>query len=614
MVSSSEAVKAQFADFELDLTSGELARNGQRFRLQGQPFLVLRVLLDRAGEVVTREELQHRLWPDETFVDFDRGLNKTIAKLRDALDDANAASKLIETLPRRGYRFAAEVNWIGPRNGLPVREEAVAARRPVLTRYWFAGSLVLVVFLTVVLWLNHRAITGWLIPRPVIRSIAVLPLVNLSNDPGQEYFADGMTEELITDLSYVKSLRVVSRASTIGFKKSSLSVPQIAEQLHVDAVIEGTVLRADNTLRVTIRLTNAKPERQLWATSYERGLSDAITLQNQIAAEAVAQIRAQLTPEERTRLSLESRINPEAYDEYLRARFLLAQETVQRNKAIPHLERSIDLDPNFAAAYAALGEAWCMEGVWGGKGNRETSAKALEYSKKAVSLDPTSSEAYASLGVSLMQSRRWNEGEVALRRALELDPNNSSAAEYLALLLEQKGRVEESVKITREVAMANPVAVDFQRLYASSLYRARRYDEAIAQCQRVLELDPNHLVTYGTLATALVEKGRYQEAEAALARGNWTSPGVRAWLYAREGNQAAARQIVTQNPSLLNEHFAVARYLLGEQEAGLTELDYLANEMWSTRTYNLRNDPAFDPMRDDPRFNAIVKKTGLLDN
>jgi tetratricopeptide (TPR) repeat protein len=212
-----------------------------------------------------------------------------------------------------------------------------------------------------------------------------------------------------------------------------------------------------------------------------------------------------------------------------------------------------------------------------------------------------------------MQSRRWNDGEVALRRALELGPNNSSASEYLALLLEQKGRVEESVKITREVANANPVAVDFQRLYASSLYRARRYDEAIEQCQRILELDPTHLVTYATLATALVEKGRYQEAGEALAPGNWTSPGVRAWLYAREGNQAAARQIVLQNPSLLDAHFAVARYLLGEQEAALAELDYLANEMWSTRTYNLRNDPAFDPMRGDPRFNAIVKKTGLLD-
>jgi TolB-like protein len=194
-----------------------------------------------------------------------------------------------------------------------------------------------------------------------VHSLAVLPLVNLSQDPTMEYFADGMTEELTTDLSYVKALRVVSRASTIGFKKSNLSVQQIAGQLQVDAVIEGTVLRANNTIRVTVRLTTAKPERQIWAASYERNLSDAITLQDQIAAEAVTQIRVQLTPEERTRLSLENRISPEAYDEYLRARFLLAQETKQRNKAIPHLERAINLDPNFAAAYAALGEAWSGE-------------------------------------------------------------------------------------------------------------------------------------------------------------------------------------------------------------------------------------------------------------
>lgn len=208
-------------------------------------------------------------------------------------------------------------------------------------------------------------------PDAPIHSLAVLPLVNLSNDPEQEYFADGMTEELTTALSYAKSLRVVSRSSTIAFKNSHLSVPQIAEQLNVDAVIEGTVLRVNNTVRITIRLTAAKPERQLWAASYERDLSDAIALQNQIAAEAVAQIRTQLAPEARTRLSLESQINPEAYDDYLRARFFLQQEDGQEiNKAIPHLERAIQLDPNFAAAYAALGEAWGLP--WGHKSNRET--------------------------------------------------------------------------------------------------------------------------------------------------------------------------------------------------------------------------------------------------
>jgi TolB-like protein/DNA-binding winged helix-turn-helix (wHTH) protein/Flp pilus assembly protein TadD len=610
MVSSSEAVKAQFADFELDLSSGELTKNGKRLRLQGQPFLVLRVLLDRSGQVVTREELQRQLWPSETFVDFDHGLNKAIAKLRDALNDPKGESRLIQTLPRRGYRFNAEVNWIALRDELPNPEKSVVPPHRIPGQYWLTGGLILGLLLTTVLWFGRGAVSDWFGRRPSIQSIAVLPFVNLSNDPEQEYFADGMTEELITNLSYAKSLRVVSRASTFGFKQSNLSVPRIAEQLKVDAVIEGTVLRADNRVRITVRLTAAKPERQLWAASYERDLNDTIALQNQIAAESVAQIRTRLMPEQQTRLSLEGRINPAAYDEYLRARFILHQEDGQVIKAIPHLERAIQLDPNFAAAYAALGEAWALP--WGKRDNRETAVRGLEYSQKAVSLDPTSSEAFSSLGHSLMQSHRWNDGEVALRRAIELDPNNPFAAEYLAVLLSQKGRVDESLQLSRQLATANPVSADFQRTYANMLYRDRKYDEAIAQCQRIIDLDPSHLITYGTLANSLAETGHYREAEEAFRKGNLLSPGVLAWLYVREGKPESARKVLKDHPALVDSHTAVAKYLLGDQETGVAELSRLTDE-WNTKTYHLRNDPLFDPMRKDPRFAEIVKRSGLLD-
>ncbi len=613
-LSRSEAVKAEFADFELDLASGELGRSGHLVRLQGQPFLVLCVLLDHAREVVTREELQRQLWPDETLVDFDHGLNKAIAKLRDALDDSKPTAGLIQTLPRRGYRFTAEVNWVGPRNGSPALEAPVVLRRSIPVRYWLSGALVLALLLTTTLWINRHAIENRFRPRPVIRSVAVLPLINLSNDPEQEYLADGITEDLITDLSYAKSLRVVPLTSTRRFKGSLLSDPQIAEQLNVDALIGGTVLRANDTIRITVHLVAARPERQLWTASYERNIRDAAQLQNQIAADAVAQIRTQLTPEEQDRLKIESQIDPEAYDEYLRGRFFLSQETQQEDKAIPHLEDAIRLDPNFAAAYAALGEAWGFDGVWGEMGNREASARALKYSEQAVSLDPNSSEAYASLGHSLMQNRRWNEGETALRRAIQIDPNNFRAMEYLSILLSQKGHTDESVALAREAAFANPVAVDLQRIYGLMLFRARRYDEAITQLENVIHLDPNHLAIYGTFASALVEEGRYQEAEDTLRKGKALDPGMWAWLYIREGNPAAARQLLKENPSLVSPHAAVARYLLGEQEAGLAQLDYLANEKWSTKTYNFRNDPMFDPLRNDPRFTAIVKKTGLLDN
>jgi TolB-like protein/DNA-binding winged helix-turn-helix (wHTH) protein/Flp pilus assembly protein TadD len=615
-------LKAQFADFELDFSSGELIRDGRRSRLQGQPFQVLSVLLERAGGVVTREELQRRLWPDETFVDFDHGLNKAIAKLREALEDSRTSSKLIETIPRRGYRFTAEVNWVGTRNGHPVAEQRPSQQRWLPSRSLLAGGAVLALLVTTAVWFNRQTLSVWLGIRPAIQSVAVLPLVNLSNDPAQEYLADGITEQLITDLSYAKPLRVLSRESTIAFKGSNLSVPQIAEQLHVDALIEGTVLRANDTARVTVRLTAARPERQLWAASYERNASDLILLQNQLAADAVNQMRAQLTPQGKTQLNLESKINPEAYDEYMQAQFLLHQDqgTGQYHEAIPHLERVIQLDPGFAGAYAAMGRAWALEGALGG--NRpagrvqEIYRTSLAYSQKAVNLDPASSEAYASMGLSLMQSRRWNEGEAAFRHAIELDPNNPTGVGYLGILLTQKGRNDEAVRVTHDFVLANPVEMFIRRQYALMLFDARRYDEAIAECERIIKLDPNRQQAYGTYGAALAQKGRFQEAEIADKHNNpqGINPGVRALWLARQGKVAAARQLLKENDSLVNPPAAVARYLLGEQERGLAELDYLANDAWSINTYFLRVDATYDPMRNDPRFNAIVKKTGLLDN
>jgi predicted Zn-dependent protease len=233
-----------------------------------------------------------------------------------------------------------------------------------------------------------------------------------------------------------------------------------------------------------------------------------------------------------------------------------------------------------------------------------------------VNLDPTSSEAYSSLGHSLMQNHLWNQAEVAFRRSIELDPNNPYAAEYLALLLAQKGRAEESLRVSRELALANPVALNFRHICAIILFNARRCDEANAECERLIELDPNHSATYGTYAESLMQTGRFQEAEAALHHSHLgIDPGVEAWLYARQGNAAAARKVLAENASSpINPFTAVAHYLLGEQERGLTELDYLANKVWANKTYFLRTDPVFDPMRGDPRFTAIVKKTGLLDN
>jgi tetratricopeptide (TPR) repeat protein len=214
-----------------------------------------------------------------------------------------------------------------------------------------------------------------------------------------------------------------------------------------------------------------------------------------------------------------------------------------------------------------------------------------------------------------MCNHRWNEAEKALRRSIELDPNNSYASGYLSIMLLQKGRPEEAVRISHELALTNFVAIDIRRFYSIALVDSRKYDEAIAECEHLIKLDPNHLPTYQVYGGALVEKGRFQESEAAFDHSHLgIDPGIHAWLLARQGKAAAARQMLKDNASLVNPRTAVAHYLLGEQERGLTELDYLANEVWFAKTYFLRVDPLFDPMRSDPRFNEILKKTGLLDN
>jgi TolB-like protein/DNA-binding winged helix-turn-helix (wHTH) protein/Flp pilus assembly protein TadD len=631
----------EFGDFQLDCSRFELRCGDRILRVERKPMELLILLASREGQLVTRTEIGEQLWSSDVFVDTEHGINTAIRKLRHLLHDNPDNPRFIQTVTGMGYRFIAPittVDEVAPEAatipappaaaepaetlphaaGLPSENGARKGRHRLRFALMIIGAAITAIAaLAMVPAGRARYKTGlsWLGFGPVIRSVAVLPLANLSNDPEQEYFADGMTDELIADLSSVRSLRVLSRESTIQFKNSQLSVPEIAQRLNVDAVIQGTVLRAGAVVRTTIHLTSAQPERQLWAASYERNFSDVIALQNRIAADAVAQIRARLTPEEQTKLKLENQINPEAYDEYLRGRFFIGQE--RPDKAIPHLEHAIQLDHDFAAAYGVLGEAWSLDGVHGGvlgSGNKENAAKALDYSQKAVNLDRSSSEAYTALGHSLMQAHRWNDGETALRRALELDPNNPYAATYLSILVIEKGRGDEGIRIIREVAEKNPVAVYFLRTYAAMLHQTHHFDESLAVVRRALELDPRHQPTYAVLGRDLVEKGQFREAEDAYRKAGQLIPPFQAWIYAREGNFKAALKILNDNPSMVNPHSAVARYLMGDQEAGLIELDVAANEKWSTKTYLMRTDPLFDPMRNDPRFDAIVKRTGLLDN
>ena len=372
--------RLRFGVFEVDLRAGELRKHGLRIRLQEQPFQVLVTLLEQPGEVVTREALQKKLWPADTFVDFDHGLNKAVNKIRDALGDSAESPRFVETVARRGYRFLVEVKAADP---TPVRTQKLVApplptaetrdhpalvispatpkhRPPMLA--WKISALVLLALLaSLAAWIFHSPSRL----APAIHSLAVLPLESLSNDVSQDYFADGMTDELISDLGQISALRVISRTSVMGYKRTRKPLPQIARELNVDAVVEGTVLRSGDQVRITAQLIDAAADKHLWSESYEGELKDALALQNQVARAIADQIRIKLNPQEQATLKIARVVNPEAYESYLKGRYFWNKRTPESLKiALRYFNQARDEDPNYAQAYSGLADTYTLLGDW----------------------------------------------------------------------------------------------------------------------------------------------------------------------------------------------------------------------------------------------------------
>ena len=339
----------RFGTFEADLRAGELRKNGLKIKLQEQPFQILAMLLERPGEVVTREELQKRLWSGDTFVDFDHSLSASVNKLRDALGDSADNPRFVETLPRRGYRFVYPVEGLkvsSPSQEVAVEASATPKRRARQVHFWIAG-FALLGMVAVLAGLN---VGGWwdrFLGGPAsgeIRSLAVLPLENLSDDPEQEYFVDGMTEALIADLGKIGALRVISRRSVMRYKGSNKPLPEIAGELNVDAIVEGSVLRAGDQVRITAQLVNAFLEQYLWADSYQRDLRDVLSLQSEVARAIAEEIKVAVTPQEQTRLASARPVNPEAHEFYLKGRYHLNKWTKEGwEKAIEYFQNQAKL-------------------------------------------------------------------------------------------------------------------------------------------------------------------------------------------------------------------------------------------------------------------------------
>lgn len=620
----------RFGVFELDLRSGELQKQGRKIRLEGQPVQILICLLENPGELVTREELHRKLWPADTFVNFEHGLNAAVKRLRQALNDSADNPRFVETLPRRGYRFIAPIQAVAPSGDAREANEQDQADRPqnsaaVLHQRWPGTWKVSGVVLLVILGIC----TAWILrPRspapPAIRSLAVLPLENLSGDASQDYFSDGMTDELITELGQISELRVISRTSAMTYKGSRKSMPEIARDLNVDVVVEGAVLRSGNQVRITAQLILAAADKHLWAQSYEGDLRDTLKLQKQVARSIAEQIRIQLTPHEQTVLKNVTRVDWEAYEAYLKGRYFWNKRTADGLKeAIYYFNQAIEKDPNYAPAYAGLADSFALAGDWqyGVLPAREAYPKAKAAAAKAVALDSSLGEAHISLAWCLDSfDWAWESAGKEFTRGIELSPGYATGHHWYGWHLATLGRHGKAVAELEKAESLDPLSLIIGADLAEELLIAHRYDEAMKQSRKTMNMDPFFALTHYVLGETLVQRHMYNEAIPELQKAIEVSPGSTAYAanlayaYAVSGMRAEAVKILNDLKYRSNAAFSNAPEI-AVVYVGLDDKDQAMD--WLERAYAERFNPGvlmrpvFDPLRSDPRFQDLLRRIGL---
>jgi TolB-like protein/DNA-binding winged helix-turn-helix (wHTH) protein len=627
----------RFGVFELDLRSGELRKQGRKIRLEGQPVQVLICLLENPGELVTREELHGKLWPKDTFVNFEHGLNAAVKRLRQALRDSADNPRFVETLPRRGYRFIAPVQAEDPRSEAipptaiivdPSEKTAVRERprrwntwSPAWSRTWTISGVALFVILAVsTIWMLRSTNGPW----PAVRSLAVLPLENLSKDVSQDYFSDGMTDELITELGQIRELRVISRTSMMTYKGTHKTLPEIARELNVDAVVEGTVLRAGQQVRITAQLIQAAADKHLWAQSYEGDLRDTLALQKQVARSIAAQIRIKLSPNEQAALKNSRPVNPEAYEAYLKGRYFWNKRTADGFKqAIDYFTQAIDKDPTYAPAYAGLADSYALLGDWeyGVLAPKEAYPRAKEAATKALKLDDTLGDAHISLAFSLQNfDWDWDSAGKEFGRGISLSPGYATGHHWYAWYLTALGRNTEAIAEMKKAESLDPLSLIIGADLAEELVIAHRYDEAIQQSQKTIDMDPHFAVAHYELGQAFVQKHLYDKAIAELQRaiefsgGSSTSRSNLAYAYAVSGRRDEAVKILEDLKDRPTHGFSNAPEIalvyvgLHENDQAMTWLESAYKERFNP---SILLRPSFDLLRSDPRFQNLLHRIGL---
>ncbi|MBV8208019.1 MAG: winged helix-turn-helix domain-containing protein [Acidobacteria bacterium] len=559
---------ARFGTFELDLKTGELRKSGIRLRLPNQSFQVLALLLEKHGSVVAREDLRRQLWRDDTFVDFERGLNRAVNKLREALCDSAEVPRFIETLPRRGYRFIGTV-------------ETHTARKP---------------------------------------TVLVLPFANYTSDAKQEFFVDGMTEEMIAQLSRLnpQKLRVIARSTSAQYKDSTKPLDEIAAELDINYVLEGSVRRERSRVRITAQLIELPGQTHLWASSYDRPLKDSLTIQSEVAECIANSLAVELLPEQRALIARSSARDPEAYELYLHGRYHWARRTEEDfRKALAYFQKAIQKDPGYAAPYAGLADVYNMFGFWGWLPSREGFGLAKSAATAALNLDEKLAEAHSALGYAILRGD-WDaaSAEREHKRAIELNPNFAVGRDQYGLGLLELGRIDEALQEMEISRKLDPLSVVVRTHIGWAHYFARRYELAIQELEKTLALDSQFPLALYFLGMAYEQVGRYDDAIASVARATELSnqhPGgiaVLAHIHACKGERAkAAAQLARLRNTARERHvspffFALATVNTNPSQAvEHLEAAYKERSNW---LIHLKLDPQFDVLRNNSAFQTLV--------
>ena len=628
----------KFGVFEVDLQAGEVRKAGMRQKLAGQPFQVLQALLEHPQEIVSREELRERIWPGNAFVDYELALKKSVNRLREMLGDSAESPHFIETVPRRGYRFIGTISSPPSLSSDP-REPAVpgaieVTKRPVATppararALWkLIGVLALGGVVALLVWFGFGKLRGRIFAKSrsvEIHSIAVLPLENLSRDPGQDYFSDGITEALTTDLAQIGALRVISRTSAMHFKGSRETLPDIGRQLNVDAIVEGSVMRSGDRVRITAQLIDAHSDQHLWARTYERDLKDILGMQDEVARDIATEIQIKVnTPETRRPVSA-GPASPEAHEAYLKGRYFWNKRSAEGvRKGIEYFELATRLDPNYAAAYAGLAESYVVL-----NGHRYLPAaqafpKVRAAALKALELDERLAEAHTALG-SLKWEYEWDKSgaEKEYKRAIELNPSYATGHQWYAEHLAAVGREDEALAEIKRAQELDPLSLPISAVAGWILYLGRHNDQAIDQYRRTIEMDSNFAIAHAYLGRAYVRNSNFEQAiiECQTAtRLSENHPFYLAWLgytYAAAGKKKEALRILGELGMISRSKY-VASHDIAAIYAGLEEESKAF--AWLKKAYEERSytvlqlgvEPEFDALRPDPRFQDLLHRIGL---